>query len=57
MSQDIKNKIKSELQNPEFPNLKFLYSEEVLSVALELLRELLEEEKKDFEQKISKKYI
>ena len=57
MSQDIKNKIKSELQNPEFPNLKFLYSLEVLSVALEVLRDLLEEEKRDFEEKISKKYM
>jgi len=57
MSQDIKLKIRSELKNPEFPNLKFLYSKEVLSVALEVLRELLAEEKKDFEEKISKKYL
>jgi len=56
MSQEIIQKIRSELKNPHFPNLKFLYSEEVLSVALELLRELLAEERRDFEKKISQKY-
>ncbi|MCH8518971.1 M3 family metallopeptidase [Candidatus Gracilibacteria bacterium] len=57
MPQGIKQKIRQELKNPEFPNLKFLYSQEVLKIALEVLRELLEEEKQDFEQKISQKYI
>lgn len=52
----LKQKILQELKNPDFPNLKFLYSEEVLSVALEVLKELLEEEKWDFSEKISQKY-
>jgi Zn-dependent oligopeptidase len=56
MSQILKQKIRAELQNPDFPNLGFLYSEEVLNVAPKVLRELLEEEKQDFEAKISKKY-
>ena len=53
---NIQEKIRAELQNPDFPNLSFLYSEEVLRVAPELLKEFLEEEKQDFETKISKKY-
>ena len=57
MSQEIIQKIRQELKNPDFPNLKFLYSPEVLSVALEVLRDLLEEERRDFEEKISKEYI
>lgn len=56
MSQILKQKIRAELQNPDFPHLNFLYSEEVLHIAPELLRDLLEEEKQDFEVKISKKY-
>jgi len=57
MSQEIIQKIRSELKNLEFPNLKFLYTEEVLSVALKVLRELLVEEKQDFEEKTSQKYM
>jgi len=52
MPQNIKQKIRTELKNPDFPNLEFLYSTEVLDAAPELLDELLEEEKKDFEEKI-----
>jgi Zn-dependent oligopeptidase len=48
----IKNKIISELEKYEIPNLKFLFSEEVLNIAEELLLEFLEEEKKDFEEKL-----
>ena len=48
----IKNKIIKELEKSEIPDLKFLYSEEVLDVAEELLWEFLQEEKKDFEKKL-----
>ncbi len=43
-----KQKILKELQKKDFPNLKFLYSKEVLQEALEILKELLEEEKQKF---------
>ena len=42
--------IRIALQNPDFPDLKFLYSSEVLTLAPEVLEALLEEEKKDFEK-------
>ncbi len=48
----LKEEIRKELNNPDFPNLKFLYSAEVLDIAPELLRELLEEEKKEFQEKL-----
>jgi len=48
----IKQQIIKELEAYEFPNLKFLSSEEVLNIAPELLEEFLEEEKKDFEEKL-----
>jgi oligopeptidase A len=54
---NIKQKIRQELQNPDFPDFIFLYSREVLDLSWELLQELLAEEKKDFEEKISRKYI
>ena len=54
---ELKQKIRQELRNPNFPNLDFLFSSEVLEIALDFLRELLAEEKSDFEQKISKKYF
>ena len=55
----LKQKILEELQKKEFPDLKFLYSKEVLDVALEVLRELLKEEKQKFENllKTSKEEI
>lgn len=46
----IKEKILLELDNPKIPDLKFLFSEEVLDVALVVLGELLEEERKDFDE-------
>jgi len=49
---NIKQKIVSELENTEIPNLAFLFSEEVLEVAEELLLDFLEEEKKEFEEKL-----
>ena len=49
---NIQQRIRQELENPDFPNLEFLYSPEVLEHALEVLEELLEEEKKDFEKKL-----
>ena len=49
---NIKERVIEELQRKDFPDLKFLYSDEVLDIALELLWELLEEEKKDFENKL-----
>jgi len=48
----IKNKIIQELENTEIPDLAFLFSEEVLEVAEELLLDFLEEEKKEFEEKL-----
>nr|MDD3720381.1 M3 family metallopeptidase [Candidatus Gracilibacteria bacterium] len=46
----IKQKILQELQNPKMLDLKFLFSKEVLDVSLEVLQELLDEEKKDFDE-------
>lgn len=45
--------IRIALQNPDFPDLKFLYSSEVLTLAPEVLEALLEEEKQDFEKKLN----
>ena len=45
----MKNKIISELKSPEFPDLTFLYSQEALGYAPEILVELLDQEKKDFD--------
>jgi hypothetical protein len=46
----IKQKILQELENTKIPDLKLLFSDEVLDIALEVLNELLEEEKKDFDE-------
>jgi len=46
----LKERILEELRNKNFPDLKFLYSEEVLDVSLELLKELLEKEKQEFDK-------
>lgn len=43
-----KQKIYSELQKTGFPDLKLLYSPEVLLLAPEILEELLEKERRDF---------
>lgn len=55
--ENIKQKVLEELNKHWFPNLKFLYSDEVLDISLEILDELLKEEKKKFEDvlKIEKK--
>jgi len=45
---NLKEKILFELRKKEFPDLKFLFSNEVLNISLELLEELLEKEKIDF---------
>jgi len=47
-----KQQIIHELTRSDFPNFEFLYSKEVLDLAPEILNELLEEEKKDFEDKL-----
>jgi Zn-dependent oligopeptidase len=52
MQKILKNKIILELENSEIPNLAFLFSEEVLNIAEELLLEFLEEEKEDFKNKL-----
>lgn len=44
----LKEKVIKELNKKEFPNLKFLFSREVLDISLEILDELLEIEKKHF---------
>lgn len=49
---DIKTKIYQELETPDFPNLEFLFSQPVLELAPEILEELLEQEKSDFQEKL-----
>ena len=48
----LKEKIIGALENTDFPDLKFLYSQEVLDVSEELLEELLEKEKNEFHEKL-----
>ena len=48
----LNKKFLNELEKKEIPDLKFLFSDEVLDISLPLLRELLEEEKQDFEEKL-----
>jgi hypothetical protein len=48
----LKQKILVALQNPNFPDLKFLYSDRVLDLAPEILEELLTQEEQDFQQKL-----
>ena len=47
---NIKQKVLKELEKKDFPDLKFLFSGEVLEIALELLKELLSQEKAKFEE-------
>ncbi len=47
---NIKQKVFLELEKKNFPNLKFLYSKEVLDITLEVLRDLLIQEKQKFEE-------
>jgi Zn-dependent oligopeptidase len=44
----LKQKVIKELEKKEFPNLKFLYSNEVLDNAKDILVEFLNEEKEQF---------
>jgi hypothetical protein len=46
----IKQKILRELEKKDFPDLKFIFSDEVLDISLDILRELLVEEKQKFEK-------
>ena len=48
----LKTQIFDELGNQDFPNLKFLYSSEVLAISEEVLEELLVEEKEEFQKKL-----
>ena len=41
MTENIQEKIIKELKNPGFPDLQFLYSEEVIQAAPEVLEKLL----------------
>jgi hypothetical protein len=50
MNSEIKKRILNELKKDWFPNLWFLFSEEVLDISKELLEKLLEEEKQKFEE-------
>jgi len=52
----IKEKIINKLQETGIPDLKFLFSQEVLDVALEVLEDLLKEEKARFDDLINDKY-
>ena len=49
MTQNIQEKILKELENPGFPDLQFLYSDEVISAAPAVLQSLLDQEILDFE--------
>jgi len=49
----LKQQIRDELKNTDFPNLKFFYTKEALLCAPEILQELLEEEKQDFAIKLA----
>jgi len=51
----LKQKVLQELNTKDFPNLKFLFSDEVLDIAEELLLELLEKEKQQFENDLKLK--
>jgi Zn-dependent oligopeptidase len=50
----MKEKIIAELKKSDFPNLEFLFSSDALTEAPELLKELLEKEKKEFEEFLQK---
>ena len=52
---NLKQKIIKELNKSTFPDLKFMYSDEVLNITLEILDELLEKDKKEFEQLLKTK--
>jgi hypothetical protein len=55
MKEKIKNKLILELKKKEFPDMKFLFSAEVLDISLEILREFLNEEKQRFEDLLETK--
>lgn len=46
----LKTRVLNEIQNPEFPNLEFLFSNEALAVAGSILNELLEQEQAEFQK-------
>lgn len=50
---ELKDKIIKELEKTDFPNLEFLFSDEVLNISLDLLRELLKQEKEKFEKTLN----
>ncbi len=52
---ELKQKISVELEKKEFPNLKFLYSQEVIENSLDILEEFLQEEKKYFKNSLKTK--
>lgn len=47
---ELKNKVIKELEKTDFPDLEFLFSDEVLNISLDLLRGLLKQEKEKFEK-------
>lgn len=49
---ELKNKLIIELEKKEFPDLEFIFSDEIINNSLTFLREFLKEEKKDFEEKL-----
>ena len=51
-NKNLKQKIIKELENPDLPDLSFLFSEEVLDISNDLLSEFLTQEKKNFEEKL-----
>ena len=51
----VKQKILAELQNPKIPDFEFLFSKKSLDNSLELLEELLIEEKQKFEKALKTK--
>ena len=55
MTKNIQDKVLAELKNPGFPDLGFLYSDEVIEIAPKVLDMLLEEERQDFENTLKTK--
>ena len=50
---DVKQHVYKELKNTKFPDLDFLYSSKVLGIAEEILEELLKQEQRDFQEKLT----
>ena len=52
MTKNIQEQVLKALKNPDFPDLQFLYSQEALKSAPEILEQLLDDERRDFNTKL-----